>query len=102
MHILGGVFIAFCFGSLFFKKLTQLNLKQQLINILLAVVIVGLGWEMFEYFIKIFIKDSSMIVNIPDSIKDMFMDMLGGFIASIFVLNKIKRYNVSHGQSFTK
>jgi type IV secretory pathway TrbL component len=96
MHIMGGIFLGLLFGAIFFKKLLILDTRDSLVIILLSVLIVGLGWEFFEYTVQAFLKGSLQIANLPDSIKDMAMDMLGGSLASIFVLKAVKRYNRQH------
>lgn len=96
MHILGGVFLGFAAGALFFKKIVGRSLCDSLVTVVLFVVMLGIGWEFFEYLVQSIIKGSSQLAHIPDSIKDIFMDMMGGFFASYFVLRAIKRYNRAH------
>lgn len=95
MHIMGGMFLGLFGGALFFKKLRDLSNKEALVTILLFVLIIGLGWEVFEYIVQTIIK-GQQLANIPDSIKDMVMDLLGGLLTSFFVLRSIKRYNKAH------
>lgn len=95
MHIMGGMFLSLLSGALFFKKIRSLSQREVLVTILLFVLIVGLGWELFEYIVQAFIKDAPL-ASIPDSIKDMVMDLLGGLLTSLFVLRAIKRYNKAH------
>lgn len=95
MHIMGGMFLGLLAGALFFNKICVLSKKESLVTILLFVLIVGLGWEVFEYIVQAFIKDAPL-ASIPDSIKDMVMDLLGGVFTSFFVLRAIKRYNKAH------
>ncbi len=68
-----------------------------MVTILLFVLILGFGWEVFEYVVQSVIK-GTQLANFSDSIKDMFMDLLGGVIASYFVLRRLKRYNKAHVQ----
>jgi hypothetical protein len=96
MHIMGGIFLGLLFGALFFKKLLLLDTRDSLVVVLLGVLIVGLGWEFFEYIVQALSRGGLQIANIPDSIKDMVMDMTGGGLASIFVLRTLKRYNRQH------
>lgn len=96
MHILGGVFLASCVGALFFNKLRFLSNYEIIVTLLLFVLIIGIGWEAFEYVVQAFIKESSQIVNLSDSIKDILMDIIGGTVAAFFVLQSIKRYNKHH------
>ena len=64
-------------------------------------MIVGLGWECFEYIVQNLIK-GGQLANLPDSAKDMVMDILGGSISSIFVLRTLKRYNRRNDKRFNK
>lgn len=96
MHILGGMFLAICAGALFFKKLRTLSRLEIIVTMLLFVFIIGVGWELFEYGVQTFIKGSPELANISDSIKDILMDIIGGVVASFFVLRSIKRYNKRH------
>lgn len=95
MHIIGGMFLGLFAGALFFKKIRGLSNKEVLVIILLFVLIVGLSWELFEYVVQAFIKGATL-ASVPDSIKDMVMDLLGGLFTSFFVLRAIKRYNRAH------
>lgn len=95
MHIMGGMFLSLFGGALFFRKLRDLSNKEALVTILLFALIIGLGWEVFEYIVQTIIK-GQQLANIPDSIKDMVMDLLGGLFTSFFVLRSIKRYNKAH------
>jgi hypothetical protein len=97
MHILGGMFLAFAAGALFFKVLLPLDFKERIVIILLFVLIAGLGWELFEYFVQNFIK-GDQLASFPDSVKDMMMDLFGGIVASYFVLRALKRYNKAHAR----
>lgn len=97
MHILGGMFLALTAGALFFKTLLPLSFKERMVIILLFVLIVGLGWELFEYFVQNFIK-GDQLVSFPDSVKDMMMDLFGGVVASYFVFRRLKRYNKAHAK----
>lgn len=97
MHIMGGIFLGFSAGALFFKALLPLSFKERMVTILLFVLVFGLGWELFEYFVQSVIR-GSQLANIGDSAKDMLMDLLGGIIASYFVLRRLKRYNKAHVQ----
>jgi hypothetical protein len=97
MHIMGGMFLALSAGALFFKKLLPLHFKEVIVVILLFVLIIGLGWEIFEYLVQTIIK-GAQLANFPDSVKDMLMDLLGGILASIFVLRRLKRYNKAHAR----
>lgn len=97
MHIMGGMFLALTAGALFFKTLLPLPFKERMVIILLFVLIAGLGWELFEYFVQNFIK-GDQLASFPDSVKDMMMDLFGGVVASYFVFRRLKRYNKAHAK----
>lgn len=95
MHILGGVFLALICGAIFFSKLSHLSTFKTIVTTLLFVLILGIGWEFFEYLVQAIIK-GPQLANVGDSIKDVLMDIIGGNIGYIFVLRQIKRYNRAH------
>lgn len=95
MHILGGFFLAFIVGGFFFNKFKQLHKGEIWIVLLLAVVVLGFGWELFEYLVQYFIKGVDL-ANIPDSIKDMLMDFIGAVLGIPFVLRALSLYNKAH------
>ncbi len=83
MHIWGG----FLFGLLFifyidYKNRGKLFYKQNILYIFAFVFVIGLAWELYEY-----IND---VVNyrdwrgILDTVKDLFDDIFGSFLAYIF------------------
>lgn len=83
MHIWGG----FLFGLLFifytdYKNRGKLFYKYNILHIFAFVFIIGIAWELYEY-----IND---VVNyrdwrgILDTVKDLFDDILGSFLAYIF------------------
>ncbi len=96
MHIMGGIFLGCSAGALFFNRIVKLSRYDITVTILLFVLALGIGWEFFEYMVQAIVKGGSQLANVPDSIKDVFMDMVGGTIASVFVLRAIRRYNRSH------
>ena len=87
MHIWGG----FLFGLLFifyadYKNRDKLFYKHNILHIFAFVFIIGIAWELYEY-----IND---VVNyrdwrgILDTVKDLFDDILGSFLAYIIFKNK--------------
>jgi hypothetical protein len=99
MHIMGGMFLGFGAGAIFFNRLVKLSRHDGVVTILLFVLALGIGWEFFEYIVQALIKGGPQLANIPDSIKDVFMDIVGGSIATFFVLRAIRRYNRSHANT---
>lgn len=90
MHGLGGVFIAVTVGALLINN--SYRPREQLVMILLAVFIIGLGWEYYEYLVQFFVKAVDL-AKIPDSISDLICDMIGGTLGATFVILLQKRYN---------
>ena len=95
MHIFGGFFLSFLVGSFFFQKLSVLRKREVTISVLLMVLLLGFGWEIFEYTVQYLIK-GAQLANIPDSVKDMLMDLIGGLCAVPFVLRALSLYNRAH------
>jgi len=86
MHFLGGLCISlavlwFYFYSGFFKS--EFFDKKNKTNILFisveVVLIIGCGWEIFEFFV-------GSIGDLPDTIKDLIMDSVGAILAAEFFL----------------
>lgn len=96
MHIMGGIFLGFGAGALCFRRIMKLSPHDAFVTLLLFVLVFGIGWEFFEYIVQAIIKGGPQLANIPDSIKDVFMDIVGGTLASFFVLRTIRRYNRAH------
>ncbi|MCC7436633.1 hypothetical protein IT402_02030, partial [Candidatus Nomurabacteria bacterium] len=64
MHILGGVFLGLIFGAFFSQKILKITTKEKLVATLLFVLIVGIGWELFEYAVQFIIKGKEL-ANFP-------------------------------------
>lgn len=91
MHFLGGLWVGF--SSLWFYYLTKED-KVKRESFLFAlwvsfvgIVLIGLGWEVFEFFIKINMSDK----YIYDTSLDIFMDMIGAFVATVLFFNFYKK-----------
>lgn len=93
MHILGGVFLAVFTAALFAHYVLRSSGIQIITTVLSVVLIVGLGWEFFEYIVQYSIKGSAQLASVPDSISDMVCDMFGGILGVYFVLMLKRRYN---------
>ena len=79
MHFLGGAWIALAmvWAFLSFKQLS--GFRRIFLAILLSVLIVGVGWEIFEYKLgeRFFIEHETYAI---DTSIDLFMDILGGVV----------------------
>jgi len=71
MHFLGGAWLALLF-LLYFKK----YFKHPLIFLFVFVILVGLGWEVFEYFNEWLIIKSGRVPIAPMTLNDTFLDLL--------------------------
>lgn len=94
MHTIGGMFTVFVTAAFLYRsrQLQGLDSKELFITLALIAFIIGLGWEYYEYLVQFLIK-SVQLASIPDSISDLICDMVGGVIASIFVIVMQRRYN---------
>lgn len=95
MHTLGGVFLALLAGVMARKAMQREHRGETIVSILIFVLVLSVGWEIFEYIVQVLIKPEPF-VNIPDTISDLVCDMVGGTIGVFFVLRAKKRYNSTH------
>jgi len=78
MHIFGGFAIGFMVISIL-EHFSNLNIKVTLLNILIAVLFVGIIWEVYEYIYDIL--EIRMWGGMSDTIKDLFDDLIGAAIS---------------------
>lgn len=95
MHTLGGIFLAIWGAALLFALLKDQKPLLWIIVLTAFVLILGFIWEVFEFSLQ-GIMQLETIANIPDSLSDMVFDMFGGLIGAIFVVSRVKRYNILH------
>ncbi len=89
MHFLGGVFLGFLALYIFLFGVKQKNFldkKKWLIMILIFVFVVGLGWELYEFFVDQ--TFSTRLPNYLDTASDLCFDMAGGCISMLFLIKK--------------
>lgn len=102
MHFLGGFWVA----SLFFNLNSKLNFLPNNLTINnsiiknLTIIVLSLGfvaliavlWEFFEFFYDVFIsvKGYPWVAQqgMSDTMTDLFLGFLGGFVATIIILKK--------------
>lgn len=94
MHTIGGMFTALVASAGMVRVLETLPRRDMFITILLAVFIIGLGWEYYEYIVQYYIK-AVHLADLADSISDIICDMIGGILGACFVILIQKRYNRS-------
>ncbi len=84
MHFLGGLWLGFIFLYIFFVK--EYSLKT-FFSILFLVLVVGIGWEVFEVIVnKTTVQDS---FNYLDTLSDIFFDLSGGACAIFYYFKRI-------------
>lgn len=85
MHALGGIVAALGFLSFFAHHLPHKK-RTRFFVVLLAVLFVGIAWEVFEYFNGIGLTREKSII--ADTALDLVMDLVGGVIA-FFVAERV-------------
>jgi hypothetical protein len=84
MHFCGGFFISLLLFWLL--KVKEVSLKS-ILKIILGVLIIGVLWEFFEIMVNKTIAQNPF--NFLDTISDIFFDLAGGSMASIYFLKRI-------------
>ncbi len=90
MHFFGGVFIGLMSSWIFLYSSYKTYFafiktqSQFFIFGLVCVLVVGIGWEVFEYMLHLNVFQSGAL-NILDSTSDLFLDTAGGLTALLFI-----------------
>lgn len=87
LHFLGGASIAlstYCTAQLFNIG----KIKNNLWNIVVATIIAGVAWEVFELYYDIAGYNFATTSYNTDTVKDLIMDTLGGITIFLTVRNK--------------
>lgn len=88
MHFLGGLWVGLALVWLFSGKGLRFSLGMML-KIVLGVLIVGIGWELFELYFINYIAQNPF--DALDAASDIFFDLLGGLCAMLYLWrNKLK------------
>ena len=101
MHFFGGLWLSIIFFHFIYPRL-QITNYQLLITIILAlgfVAIVGVLWEFFEFLFDVFISQAGYHGSFQmmrygvkdlytDTLSDLFFDLLGGLVFTIFAFGK--------------
>lgn len=95
MHFLGGLFLAFVGGAVLSKVIKNASRTKIFVLLLSFVLIVGLGWEVFEFSVQEIIKITGL-ADIPDSLSDLLFDMIGCVVGAFFVIRAKNKYTSSH------
>jgi hypothetical protein len=87
MHFLGGFFVGLVLIWLLSYKNFSSELSFNLIfKIFLGILLIGIGWEIFEILFNNIIAQNSF--NILDTVSDVFFDLAGGTFALLYFLTK--------------
>jgi len=94
MHFLGGLWIALLGFYLFLSKNQSFRLSSEpkalagaIIKILLFVLLVGVGWEVFEISVNDVLARNPF--NALDTFSDIFFDLSGGTLATLYFFKRI-------------
>lgn len=90
-HFLGGAVFALVFYNLGLYINYQKDLSRIKSNILiiLAILIVGVLWEVFEWYFELtFVSDTDYW---SDTILDVIMDTIGGILMLKYIITKIEK-----------
>jgi hypothetical protein len=83
MHFLGGVWLGL--ASIYLFSLKDDSLRS-IFKIFFIVLLVGIGWEVFEIFVNKFtIQDP---FNFLDTVSDIFFDLSGGCFAILYFIKR--------------
>lgn len=86
MHFFGGFWLGIL--ALYFFRPQALSLRF-ILRALALVLLVGVGWEIFEAFMDKTVSQNPL--NILDTTSDIFFDAAGGAIAVFYYMRKIMR-----------
>ena len=86
MHFLGGFWLGLV-AVYFFSPRNISN--SSVFKILAFVLLVGLGWEVFEIWINNFVGPMSF--NIVDTLLDIVLDIFGGLCAILYLWKKLPK-----------
>ncbi|MEK9182686.1 MAG: hypothetical protein AAB809_01255 [Patescibacteria group bacterium] len=81
MHFLGGVWVGL--ACIYFFALDTISFRL-IFKILLFVLLIGVSWEIFEFFVnKINVQNP---FNVLDTLSDIFLDLAGGLLGVFYFL----------------
>lgn len=92
-HFLGGLAIAYSanYGLSLLEKKNWLTIKKNNLRafiIVATVMLVAVGWEFYEFLSDYFLR-TDFQPNLPDTIKDLCMGMIGAVVFSAILLYKM-------------
>ncbi len=88
MHFLGGAWMGVLFGYLFFEKLKFSSASFHFLSYLLIsfglMALVGIGWELFEYFRDIYLA-GYVREDVLDTLADLLNNLIGNTVSASFI-----------------
>lgn len=94
MHFLGGFWLGLvCIWLLSFVKIPVEIDYYLIFKVFLWVLIVGVLWEVFEFYFINYIAQNQF--NILDTISDIFFDLSGGMLAIFYFIKRIMYSDLS-------
>jgi thiol:disulfide interchange protein len=88
MHFLGGVWLALVAIWLFYSHIEQK--RAGIISVLLFVFVGVFLWEGLEYFVQAITNAPGSLATPKDSVSDMVFGLLGGFLAGLHTIKRIR------------
>ena len=85
MHFLGGIWIGL--ASIYIFQPKEFFFSTTL-KILFVVLLVGIGWEIYEFLVNDTLAQNPM--DFPDTFSDLFFDLFGGFCAILYTWSRTK------------
>ncbi len=87
MHFMGGFWLGMVFFWFFKVRKLSLLVNLSLVTKLIAwVLLIGVGWELFEYFFINYMAQNNF--DLIDTLSDLFFDLFGGITAVAFLLKR--------------
>lgn len=96
MHFLGGFTAGIFSFWLIYKRASGLidtdRISKVVRIISMMVLIIALLWEILEFSVQGFFN-VTILADVPDSISDVLVGLLGGILGSLFSIMKYKKHN---------
>jgi hypothetical protein len=91
MHFLGGFSVGLTsvwLLGIFKRNVLEIVTTKQIFYIAVSTsIIIGVGWEFFEYFSGTYLGEKKIVF---DTVLDLIMDTIGGMVASIFINDVVR------------
>ncbi|MCE9549277.1 hypothetical protein K8Q98_02660 [Candidatus Nomurabacteria bacterium] len=83
MHFGGGFWVGLFFFYVFY---TREWFSSKLLSVFISILLIGLLWELFEYYLNIISYEPFVL---SDTLSDIFFDMAGGLLSMIYFSKRI-------------